>query len=153
MFGVIEFDQVSPLEPKDPDPLKLTLGAGVIVFFDARINASSATDAPGEFKAISPEGIGEGFLRADLEFLPEPLEIPLLQLGNHPFLLLRCHLLEMLLQEVFGLFLCARGENGNRESAKSGERKISYELSSGVTFISHFSIPMAGVVEAQASGP
>ena len=88
MFGVLKVDQVSPLEPEDPDPVELTVGAGVIVFFDTGIDASSAPDAPGKLKAISPEGIGKGFLRADLEFLPVLWKVPLLQLGNHPFLLL-----------------------------------------------------------------
>ena len=59
MLGVIEIDQASPLESEDPDPLKLVLVAGVIIFFYTRVDAPSASDAPGKIEAISPEGIRE----------------------------------------------------------------------------------------------
>ncbi len=69
MFGVLEIDQASPLEPEDPDPVELMLRSGVVIFFYTGVDAPSAPDAPGKIEAISPEGIRKGLLRADLEFL------------------------------------------------------------------------------------
>jgi hypothetical protein len=105
MFGVFEIDQATPLESENPDPVELMLRARVIIFFDTGIDASSTTDAPGEIQAISPEGIGEGFLRADLEFLPIFVQVSLFQFGDDPLLFLRVHLSEMLLEKVIGLLL------------------------------------------------
>ena len=69
MFRVFEIDQVSSLEPENPDPVKLRIMARMIVFFHTGIDASPAADASGKFKTITPEGIGKGFLCADLKFL------------------------------------------------------------------------------------
>ena len=54
MFRVFQIDEVSPLEPENPDPLELRSVAGVVVLFDTRINTSPAADAPGKFKTIPP---------------------------------------------------------------------------------------------------
>ena len=117
---------------------------GVIIFFDACIDAAPAADAPGEVKAISPQGIREGFLGADFEFLPVFLYVSPLQFGNNLFLLLRCHLPEMFLQEVFGFLFRAGGAKRKREGRQSGYRSISNELSSGKALIFHSLIPRAG---------
>jgi hypothetical protein len=69
MFGVFKIEQVSSLEPKNPDPLKLGVMSGVIVFFYTSINAPPATNTARKFKAIAPEGIGQSSLCADLKFL------------------------------------------------------------------------------------
>jgi hypothetical protein len=58
MFGVFEIDQVSSLEPENPDPLKLRVMSGIIIFFYASINAPPTTNTARKFKAIAPEGIG-----------------------------------------------------------------------------------------------
>lgn len=102
MLGVIEFDQASPLESENPDPLKLVLRARVIIFFYAGVDAPSTSDAPGKIQTVSPEGVRNGLLCADLEFLPVFLKVSLLQFGNDLFLFFRRHLLETFLEEVFG---------------------------------------------------
>jgi hypothetical protein len=116
MFRVLEIDQVSSFKPEDPDPLELTFISGVIVLFDTGINASPATDAPGEIEAIAPEGIREGFPNADLKFLPIFLEVSLFELFDEAFLFFLRHLQKMFLQEVFGFFLGARREERKRNA-------------------------------------
>jgi hypothetical protein len=69
MLGVFKIDKVSSLKPENSDPMELRFISGIIIFFYTGIDASSAADAPGEFKTVAPEGIGEGFLCADLKFL------------------------------------------------------------------------------------
>ncbi len=110
MFGVFKIDQVAPFEPEDPDPLELRFEARVIVFLYTGIDTSSAADAPGKVKAVTPEGIRKGFLCADLEFLPEFLQVPFFQSGDDPFFFLGGHFTILLLQEIFGLLLCATGQ-------------------------------------------
>jgi len=68
MFGVFEVDQISSLEPENPDPLKLGFISRLIVFFHTRIDTSPASNAPGKLEAIAPKGIGQSFLGADLKF-------------------------------------------------------------------------------------
>jgi len=70
MLGVFKIDQVSSLEPEDPDPVELGFVSGVIVFFYTGINAPPAADTAGKLKTVAPESIGECILRTDLEFLP-----------------------------------------------------------------------------------
>jgi hypothetical protein len=116
MFRVLEIDQASPFKPEDPDPLELTFISGVIVLFDTGINASPASDTAGEFKAIAPEGLREGLLNADLEFLPIFLKVSLFELFDEVFLFFLRHFQKMFLQEVFGFFLRARGEERKRNA-------------------------------------
>ena len=144
MLGVIEFDQASPLESENPDPLKLVLRARAIIFFYTRVDTSSASDAPGEIEAISPEGIGKGLLRANLKFLAIFLKVSLLEFGDDPFLFFRRHLLEMFLKKVLGFLFRTGGEKRNGQAGQSSQGSISDELSTGITLVSHFSIPLAG---------
>jgi predicted phosphatase len=44
MVRVFEIDQVSSLESKDPDPLKLRIMARMIIFFHTGIDTSSAAN-------------------------------------------------------------------------------------------------------------
>jgi hypothetical protein len=121
MLGVIEFDQASPFESENPDPLKLVLRAGVIIFFYTRVDAPSASNASGKIEAVSPEGIGNGLLCADLEFFPVFLKVSLLQFGNDPFLIFRRHLLKTLLQEVLGFLFRAGGEKRDGQTGQRGQ--------------------------------
>jgi hypothetical protein len=68
MFRVFEIDQVSSLESEDPDPVELRIIARMIVFLHTSINASSTANTSRKLQAVSPEGMGNGFLRADLKF-------------------------------------------------------------------------------------
>jgi hypothetical protein len=120
MFGVFEIDQISSLQLEDPDPLKLTFVAGLIILFDACVDASPATNAPGKLKAVTPEGILLGFLRADLEFPSIFLLISLLQFGNEAFLFLFGHLQKMFLKEILDFLFCARREQWDRHSCNGG---------------------------------
>jgi hypothetical protein len=70
MLGVFEVDQISSLQPENPDPLKLGFISRLIVFFHTRINTSPASDTPGKLETIAPKGIGQGFLGAHLKFPP-----------------------------------------------------------------------------------
>jgi len=135
MFGVFKIDKISSLKPENPDPLELRFVAGIIVFFYTGIDASSAADAPGKFKTITPQGIGEGLLCADLKFLPVLSVVSFFQLGNDVFLLFRGHFAKMFLQEILGLFLRARGEYGKRKTCQSGQGEIAEKFSSRITFI------------------
>ena len=121
MLGVIEFDEASPLESENPDPLKLVLGARVIIFFYTRVDAPSASDASGKIEAVSPEGVRNGLLCADLEFFSVFLKVSLLQFGNDPFLIFRRHLLKTLLQEVLGFLFRAGGEKRDGQTGQCGQ--------------------------------
>jgi hypothetical protein len=70
MFRVLEIDQVSSLEPENSDPLELRIVARMVVFFYTGIDTSSAANTSGKLQTVSPEGIGNGFLCADLKFPP-----------------------------------------------------------------------------------
>jgi hypothetical protein len=107
MLGVFKIDKISSLKPENPDPLELRFLAGIIVFFYTGIDASSAADASGEFETVTPQGMGESFLCADLKFLPVLSVVSFFQLGNDLFLLFGSHFAKMLLQEILGLLLCA----------------------------------------------
>jgi len=120
MFRVFEINQISSLQLEDPDPMKLTFVAGLIILLDTGIDASPATDASGKLKAVTPEGILLGFLRADLEFPSIFLVISLLQFGNEAFLFLFCHLEKMFLKEVLDFLFCARREERDRHSCNGG---------------------------------
>jgi hypothetical protein len=121
MFRVFEIDQVSSLEPENPDPLELRIMVRMIVFFHTGINTSSAANTSGKFQTISPEGIGNGFLRADLKFPPIFLQVSLFQLCNDTFLFFLGHLAEMFLQKVLSLLLCAGGEKRKRKTCQSSQ--------------------------------
>jgi hypothetical protein len=110
MLGVFKIDQIPPLEPENPDPMELRFVAGIIVFFYTRVDASSAADAPGKFKTVTPQGVGEGPLCTDLKSLPVLSGVPFFELGNDVFLFFGGHFAKVLLQKIFGLFLRARGE-------------------------------------------
>jgi hypothetical protein len=97
MFRVFEIDQVSSLEPENPDPLKLRVMARMIVFFHAGIDTSPAANASRKLQTVSPESFGNGFLRADLKFPSIFLQVPLLQLRNDAFLIFFGHFLKMFL--------------------------------------------------------
>jgi hypothetical protein len=107
MLRVFKIDKISSLEPENPDPLKLRLIAGIIVFFYTGIDASPATDTARKFKAIAPKGIREGFLCTDLKFLSVFSRVPFFQFGDQKFLLLLRHLPKMFLQKILGLLPCA----------------------------------------------
>jgi hypothetical protein len=68
MFRVFEIDQVSSLEPENPDPLELGVMAGRIVFFHTGIDASTAPNTSRKLKTICPKSIGHGLLCTDLKF-------------------------------------------------------------------------------------
>ena len=120
MFRVFEINQISSLQLEDPDPMKLTFVAGLIILLDTGIHASPAADASGKLKAVTPEGILLGSLRADLEFLSIFLLISLLQFGNEAFLFLFCHLQKMFLKEVLDFLFCARRKERDRHSCNGG---------------------------------
>jgi len=149
MFRVFEIDQISSLQLEDPDPMKLTFVAGLIILLDTGIDASPAADASGKLKAVAPEGILLGFLRTDLEFPSIFLLISLLQFGNEAFLFLFGHLQKMFLKEVLDFLFCARGEERDRHSCNGGQGKVTDEFSSCVIFISHFPAPLAAMGEAR----
>ena len=107
----------------------------MIVFFHTGIDASPAASTPGKFKAITPQGIGKGLLCADLKFLPVLSGVPFFQLGNDVFLFFGGHFAKMFLQEIFRLFLRARGEYGKRNTCQGGQGKITEKLSSRITSI------------------
>ena len=121
MFGVFEVDHVAPLELEDPDPLELMFIAGIVIFFYTRVDAPSASDASGKIETVSPEGVRNGLLCADLEFFSVFLEVSLLQLGNDPFLVFSRHLLKTLLQEVLGFLFGAGGEKRNGQTGQRGQ--------------------------------
>jgi hypothetical protein len=104
----------------------------VVILFHAGINASSASNASGELEAVCPIGIGNGLLGADLEFSSVFLLVSLFELCNDAFLFFGCHFPKMLLQEILGFFLRARGEDGERSPSHSGQGKIAEKLSSRV---------------------
>lgn len=135
MLGVFEVDQVPSLEPENPDPLELRFVAGMIVFFDTGIDASSAADTPGKFKTVTPQGIRESILGADLKFFSIFLIVPLLQLGNDLLFLFGRHLAKMLLQEILGFFLGARRKDRKRSTCQRCQRKITEKLPSRITSI------------------
>jgi hypothetical protein len=120
MFRVFEVDQISPLEPENPDPLKLRFVSGLIIFFHARINTSSASDAPRKLEAIAPKGIRKSFLGTDLKFLPILFEVSLFQLCDDPFLFFRGHLDKTFLQKIFGLLFCTGGEKRESHTSQGG---------------------------------
>jgi hypothetical protein len=70
MLGVFEIDQISSLQPENPDPVELGFVARIIIFLDTGIDAPPAANTTGKFKTITPQGVGKGILCADLEFLP-----------------------------------------------------------------------------------
>jgi hypothetical protein len=121
MFRVFEIDQVSSLEPENPDPLELRIMARMVVFLHTGIDASSAANTSGKFQAVSPEGIGKSFLRADLKFPSIFLLISLFQLCNDTLLFFLCHFAEMFLQEVLNFLLGAGGEERKRKACQGGE--------------------------------
>jgi hypothetical protein len=121
MFGVFEIDQGSSLEPENPDPLKLRVMPGVIVFFYTSVDAPPATNTARKFKAIAPEGIGESVLCADLKFLPILSRISLFELCDDTSLFIFRHLTKMFLQKVFGFLLRTRGEKRERKACHGGE--------------------------------
>jgi hypothetical protein len=121
MFGVFEVDQISSLEPENPDPLKLRFISGLIVFFHTGINTSPASNAPGKLETIAPKRIGQSFLGADLKFPPILLQVSLFQLCDDPFLFIRGHLHEAFLQEIFGFLFRAGGENRESQPSQSGQ--------------------------------
>jgi hypothetical protein len=49
MFRVFEIDQVSSLEPENPDPVELRIMARMVVFLHTGIDASSAANTSGKF--------------------------------------------------------------------------------------------------------
>ena len=100
MLGVLEIDEVSPLEPEHPDPVELGHRARIVVLLDAGINASPAADASGKLKAITPKGMRDSLLGADLKFLSVFLVVPVLQLGDDLLLFFRGHFPKMLLKEI-----------------------------------------------------
>jgi hypothetical protein len=138
MVRVFEIDQVPSLEPENPDPLELRVMAGIIIFFHASIDASAAANTPGKLEAVSPKGIRNSLLCADLEFPPIFLQVSLFQFFNDTFLFFLCHFAEMFLQKVLSLLLGAGGEERKRKTCEGGEGKITNELSSGVTSILHY---------------
>jgi hypothetical protein len=97
MVGVFEIDQVSSLEPENPDPLKLRVMARIIVFFHAGIDASSAANASGKFQTVCPKGIWSSLLGTDLKFSSIFLRVSLFQFFNDTFLFFWCHFPKMLL--------------------------------------------------------
>jgi len=121
MLGVIQFDQASPLDPENSNPLKLMLIAGAIIFPYTGVDTPPATDAPGEIEAVSPKGIRKGILRTDLKFPAIFLQVSLFEFGNNPFLFFRSHLFEMFLQEIFGLLFRTGREKGKRKPRQSGD--------------------------------
>jgi hypothetical protein len=137
MFRIFKIDQVSSFEPEDPDPLELAFISGVIVFLHAGIDASPAADAAGKLKAIPPKSAGQGFLRADLEFSPVSSLVLPFQSGNGAFLILFRHLLKVLLQKFFSLFLGTGGEKGNGNARQRSERKITNKLSPCIISLLH----------------
>jgi hypothetical protein len=97
MVRVFKIDQISSLEPENPDPLKLRIMARVIILFHTGINASPAANTSGKLEAVCPKGIGNSFLGADLKFSPVFLQVSLLQFFNDTFLFFWCHFPKMLL--------------------------------------------------------
>jgi hypothetical protein len=120
MFGVFEVDQISSLQPENPDPLKLRFVSRLIVFFHTRINTSPASNAPGKLEAIAPKGIGQSFLGTNLKFPPILLQVSLFQLRDDPFLFLVRHLMKMFLQEIFGFLFRAGREERESHTSQSG---------------------------------
>jgi hypothetical protein len=97
MFRIFEIDQISSFESENSDPVKLGVMAGRIVFPHTGIDASSAANTSGKLQAIAPEGIRNGFFRADLKFLSIFLQVSLFQISNDLFLFFLRHLAEMFL--------------------------------------------------------
>jgi hypothetical protein len=117
MLGVFKIDKIPSLESENPDPLELRFIAGIIVFFYARIDASSATDAPGKVKTVAPQGIGDSSLCADFKFLSVFLRISLFQLSNDALLFIRGQFAKMLLEKILSFLLAAGGEEGKRKTS------------------------------------
>jgi hypothetical protein len=110
MLGVFKIDQVSPLEPEDPDPVELRFVTGVIIFFHAGIDTSPAANTAGKLKTVAPEGVGDCPLRADLKFFPELLVVSFFQFSDGVFLFFRGHFVKMLLKKILDLFLRTGGK-------------------------------------------
>jgi hypothetical protein len=153
MFRVFKVDQVSSFESENPDPLKLRVMARMVILFHTGIDASPTTDTSRKLQAVCPKGIGNRLLGADLKFSSIFLLISLLQLCNDMFLFFFCHLAKMFLQEIFGLFLGAGGEQGERSTCGGGEGEVAEKLSSRITFmvsISHRGFLSDDEAEARA---
>jgi hypothetical protein len=116
MVRIFKIDQVSSLEPENPDPLKLRIMARVIIFLDTSINASPAANTPGKLQAVRPKGIWNSLLGADLKFSPIFLQVSLFQFFNDTFLFFWCHLPKVLLQKILGLLLGAGRKEGKRKT-------------------------------------
>ena len=101
--------------------MELMFIAGIVIFFYTRVDAPSASDASGKIETVSPEGVRNGLLCADLEFFSVFLEVSLLQLCNDPFLVFRRHLLKTLLQEVLGFLFGTGGEKRNGQTGQRGQ--------------------------------
>jgi hypothetical protein len=144
MLGFIEFDQASPLDSENPDPLKLMFIARAVILFYTGVDTPSAPDAPGEIETISPESIGERLLRAYLKFLAVLLKVSLFEFRDDTLFFFGRHLLEMFLEEVFGFLFRTGREKRDGKPGQSGHGSISDKLSTGITLIAHFSIPLAG---------
>jgi hypothetical protein len=121
MFRIFKIDQVSSLEPENPDPLELGVMAGRIVFFHTGINASTAANTSRKLKAICPKSIGHGLLCADLKFPSIFLKVSLFQICDDAFLFFFCHFMKMFLQKVFSFLLCAGGEKRKRKTCQGGQ--------------------------------
>jgi len=121
MFRIFKIDQVSSLEPENPDPVELGMMAGRIVFFYTGINASSAANTSRKLKAICPKSIGHGLLCTDLKFPSIFLKVSLFQLFNNPFLFFFCHFMEMFLQKVLSFLLGAGREKRERKTCQGGQ--------------------------------
>jgi hypothetical protein len=108
MFRVLEIDEIPSLESENPNPLELRIAARLIIFFHAGVNTSPAANAARKLQAVSPKGVRDGILGANLEFSSILLQVSLLKLCNDLLLFIRGHFAEMLLQEVLGFFLGTR---------------------------------------------
>jgi hypothetical protein len=120
MFRIFEVDHVPSLQLEDPDPMKLRIMPGLVVFLYTPIHTPPASDAPGKVESVTPESFREGLFRADLKFLPKSLEVSLLQFFNGLFFFSRRHLMKMLLQKVLGLFFGAGREQRHSGACQSG---------------------------------
>jgi hypothetical protein len=121
MVRIFKIEQVSSLEPENPDPLKLRIMARVIIFFHTSINASPASNAPRKLEAVCPKGIWNSLLGADLKFSSIFLKISLFQFLNDMFLFFWCHLPKVLLQKILGLLLGAGRKEGKRKACQGGK--------------------------------
>ena len=141
VFGFLKIDQTSLFESDHPDPLRLRVLPGTVVFFRTGIDTPSTADAPGKIEAVSPECIWECLLGAHTESLLILLKIPLFQAGDEiPFFFIR-ELEEVLLKKIFSLFLGAGGKDWDGNSCSGGSSQCAEKFSPGIELIGHVSFP------------